>query len=52
MYACVLSHFSCVQLSTTLWAARLFCRGILQATMLEWVAISSSKGSSQRRDRT
>ena len=52
MYACVLSHFSCVQLSTTLWAARLFCRGILRATMLEWVAISSSKGSSQRRDRT
>ena len=26
--------------------------GILQARMLEWVAISSSKGSSQPKDRT
>ena len=26
--------------------------GILQARILEWVAISSSKGSSQPRDRT
>ena len=29
-----------------------FIHGILQATILEWVAISSSRGSSQPRDQT
>ena len=30
--------------------ARLLCHGILQARILEWVAISFSRGSSQPRD--
>ena len=45
---CVLSHFSCVQLLATLWTV---CsppgssvHGILQARILEWVAMPSSKG--------
>ena len=32
--------------------SRRLCYGILQARILEWVAISSSRGSSQPRDRT
>ena len=32
--------------------ARLLCPGILQARVLEWVAISSSRGSSQTRVQT
>ena len=35
-----------------LWPARLLSMGILQARKLEWVAMSSSRGSSQPRDRT
>ena len=29
---------------------RLICQGILQARILEWIAISFSRGSSQPRD--
>ena len=44
----VLSHFSRVQLCATLWAAALQAppsMGILQARVLEWVAMSSSKAT-------
>ena len=34
------------------WAPDSFIHGILQARMLEWVAITFSRGSSQPRDRT
>ena len=51
--ACVLSCFSHVKLCATLWIvacqAPLSLR-ILQARLLAWVAISSSRGSSQPRD--
>ena len=48
---CVLS---CVQLFSTPWtvAHQTPLHGILQARILDWVAISSSKGSSWCRDRT
>ena len=47
--AAVLSHVSHVQLCVTPWT--LFCQaplsmGILQARILEWVAVSFSRGSS------
>ena len=35
-----------------LWPARILCHGILQARILEWVAISFSRGSSWPRDWT
>ena len=35
-----------------LWLASLLCHEILQVRILEWVAMLSSKGSSQPRDRT
>ena len=49
------SHFCCVQLFVTPWT--IACRaplsmGILQSRILWWVAISSSRGSSQARDQT
>ena len=51
----VLSHFSRVQLCMTLWTvvpqASLSMR-ILQARILEWVAMPSSRGSSPTRDQT
>ena len=51
----LLSRFSHVGLWVTLWTAApqapLFM-GILQARKLEWVAMPSSKGSSQPRDQT
>ena len=51
----MLSHFSRVQLFATPWTAAcqapLFM-GILQARILEWVAMPSPRGSSQPRDRT
>ena len=44
------------QLCPTLWdpmdATRLLSVGILQARMLEWVAMPSSRGFSQPRNRT
>ena len=55
MYACVLTHFSCVQLFVTLWTVALqapLSMGILQARTLEGVAMPSSGGSSPPRDRT
>ena len=35
-----------------LWPTRLLCPWILQLRILEWVAVSSSRGSSQPRDQT
>ena len=50
---CVLNHFSCVQLFVTLWTrAHQAPLWIVQARILEWVAMPSSKGSSQPRDQT
>ena len=51
--ACMLSCFSRVQLFVTPWtvAGGSSVHGIIQARILVWVAISSSKGSSQPRDR-
>ena len=46
MHVCMLSHFSCVRLFVT--PRTVAC----QARILEWVAISSSRGSSLPRDRT
>ena len=50
---CVLSCFSHIRLSISLWTvayqAPLF-RGILQARILEWAVMSSSRGSSRPRD--
>ena len=51
MCVCVFSHFSCVQLFATLWTG-FSVRGIFQARILEWIAISSSRGSSWPRDQT
>ena len=50
---CVLSRFSCIWLFVTLWIKGLpgsSVRRILQAGLLEWVAIPSSRGSSWPRD--
>ena len=44
MHVCVLSRFSCVQLLKTLWTVAhqaLLSVGILQARILEWVAMPS-----------
>ena len=49
---CVLSHFSCDLWPHGLYLPGSSVHGILQARMLEWVAMSSSRGSSQSRDRT
>ena len=46
---CVLSHFSRVWLSETLWTV---VHGMLQGRTLECVAVPSSRGSSWPRDRT
>ena len=47
---CVLSH---VQFFATPWTiVRSSVRGTLQARILEWVAVSSSRGSSRPGDRT
>ena len=51
----LLSHFSCIRLCVTLWTVALqapLSMGILQARILEWVAVPSSRRSSQPRDRT
>ena len=49
-------HFTHVRLFATLWTVcsplESSVHGILQARILEWVAISSSRGFSQPRDRT
>ena len=55
---CVLAHtllLSCVQLFETPWTVAfqfLFVDGIFQVRVLEWIAISSSRGSSLPMDRT
>ena len=52
--ACVLSHFSSVRLFATLWTAA-HCssvHGILQARVLMWATMSSSRGSSPSKDQT
>ena len=48
---CVLSRLSLVQFFVTLWTGS-SVHGIFQARILEWVAISFSRGSSQTRDWT
>ena len=51
----VLCRFNHVQLFATLWTVAcqaLLSMGILQARILEWVAVPSSRGSSQLRDCT
>ena len=50
---CLLSCFSCVQLFEALWTLvhqGPLSMGILQVRILEWVAMTSSKGSSRPRD--
>ena len=50
-----LFHFSHVQLFATLWTVAEqapLSVGILQARRLEWIAMPSSRGSSQPRDRS
>ena len=52
---CCAELLSCVLLCATPWATA--CQapmsvGILQARILEWVAMPSSRGSSQPRDQT
>ena len=50
---CVLSRFSHVQHFATVWSPPDFSvHGILQARTLEWVAMSSSRGSFRPRDPT
>ena len=47
--ACMLSRFSCVRLFAILWTVdpqAPLSMGILQARILEWVAMPSSRGSS------
>ena len=53
-YMCMLSHFSCVWLCDPMDFSLpgSSVHGILQARMLEWVAISSSRGSFPPRDGT
>ena len=55
MNACMLSRFGHVQLFVILWAVA--CRavlpmGIFQGRILGWIAMPSSRGSSQTRDQT
>ena len=55
MCACMLSRFSHVQHYVTLWTVARqapLSMEILQARILEWVAMPSSRGSSRPRDRT
>ena len=55
MHACVLSHFSCVRLFATVMdhsPPGFPVYGILQARIVEQIAMSSSRGSSKPRDRT
>ena len=55
MHACTLSCFSHIQLFVTLWTIphqAPLSLGILQARILEWVAMPSSRGSCRPKDRT
>ena len=50
LHVCTLSHFSHVQFWVALWTPPgSSVHGILQARILEWVAMPSSRGSSQPR---
>ena len=54
-HALMLSSFTCVQLFETPWTVACqapLCMGILQARILEWVAMPSSKRSPQPREWT
>ena len=51
MHACVISHFSSLRLCDST-DCNLLVHGILQARILEWVAMPSSRGSSQPRHST
>ena len=53
-HACMLSHFSHIRLCNLPDCSPPGCsvHGILHARILEWVAISSSRGSSKPRDQT
>ena len=51
----MLSHFSHVQFFVTLWTVAcqaILSMGILWTRRLEWVAVTSSRGSSPPRDQT
>ena len=50
LHACVLNCFHNVWLFVTPWTVQVY--GILQARVLEWVAVPFCKGSSQPRDQT
>ena len=53
--ACMLSHFSRVQLFATSWTVAhqaFLSMGVLQARILDWVSVPFSKGSSWTRDQT
>ena len=54
LMSCLLSHFSCVWLCNPMDCSPpgSSAHGILQAKILEWIAISSSKGSSWPRNQT
>ena len=52
---CCAWSFSCVRLFATPWTTACqapLSMGVLQARVLEWIAMPSSRGSSQSRDRT
>ena len=52
---CMLSCFTCVWILVSVWTVTcqaLLSMGILQARILEWVSMPSSRGSSQHSDRT
>ena len=51
-YRAMPSRFSHVWFCVTLWTTSLHFHGILQSKTLEWVAMPSSRGSSQPRDQT
>ena len=55
MCVCVRLVAQCVQFFVTPWTVAqqpLLSRGILQARIVEWVTMPSSRGSSQPRDQT
>ena len=49
---CVSRSFNGAQLFATLWTVAHHVYGISQTSILEWVAMPSSRGSSQARDQT
>ena len=53
-HVCMLSHFNCVQLCNCMDCSLpgFSVHGIFPARILEWLAMSSSRGSSQPRDQT